>query len=84
MFCLRQKDLARQSGQDKMDDLTTRQIAFVISGAGAGSYLAAADLQEIGGELETRLQKSFPRQTWLHLAIRGGLCCIGNIRGVLL
>ncbi|CAE7741944.1 unnamed protein product [Symbiodinium sp. CCMP2456] len=52
MFCLRQKDLARQSGQDKMDDLTTRQIAFVISGAGAGSYLAAADLQEIGGELE--------------------------------
>eukprot|EP00439_Symbiodinium_sp_Y106_P031204 s1545_g3.t1 len=59
MFCLRQKDLVRQNGQDRLDDLSTRQIAFVISGAGAGSYLAAADLQEIGGELEPRLQKCF-------------------------
>ena len=62
MFCLRQKDLVRQNGQDRLDDLSTRQIAFVISGAGAGSYLAAADLQEIGGELEPRLQKSLRRQ----------------------
>ncbi|CAE7586082.1 unnamed protein product [Symbiodinium sp. CCMP2592] len=52
MFCLRQKDLMRQNGQDRLDDLSTRQIAFVVSGAGAGSYLGAADLQEIGGELE--------------------------------
>ena len=58
MFCLRQKDLIRQNGQDRLDDLTTRQIAFAVSGAGAGSFLPAADLQEIGGELEPRPQKS--------------------------
>ncbi|CAE7620150.1 unnamed protein product, partial [Symbiodinium necroappetens] len=52
MFCLRQKDLQRQNGQDRLDDLSTRQIAFVVSGAGAGRCLAAADLQEIGGDLE--------------------------------
>ena len=62
MFCLRQKDLLRQNGQDRLDDLSTRQIAFVVSGAGAGSYLGAADLQEIGGELEPRLQKPLLRQ----------------------
>ncbi|CAE7813766.1 unnamed protein product [Symbiodinium sp. KB8] len=62
MFCLRQKDLQRQNGQDRLDDLSTRQIAFVVSGAGAGRCLAAADFQEIGGDLGPRLQKPIPRQ----------------------
>ena len=48
---LRAKDLNRSASLAKMEDLTARQLAYVM--CGSCSVFTAADLYDLGGEMET-------------------------------
>ena len=53
LFGLRQKDLLRGAATTRLDDLSARQLAYVVSGC--TSALPAADVLDLGGQLESCL-----------------------------
>lgn len=60
LFGLRHRDLQRSHNMVKLEDLSARQLAYTMSGATAS--LPAADLLELGGELEACLLESIREQ----------------------
>ena len=64
VFGLTKRDLVRPSNTFKLDELSARQMGFVLSGS--SSLFSANDIFETGGEMEPRYAFSYKMIPWLN------------------
>ncbi|CAE7453368.1 unnamed protein product, partial [Symbiodinium microadriaticum] len=84
LFGLRQKDLLRGASVTRLDDLSARQLAYVVSGC--TSALPAADVLDLGGQLEShqvdrllRARKTKQREEENEASVKVGIPVIARV-----